>query len=142
MSAYKITKEHVWVAVIDDRPGALAEKLRALSNSGVDLELIITRREKHGRALMFVSPLRTAEEIKAAEQVGLAIADSLRNLRIEGPNALGLGNRITTALAQAGISLRGFSAASLGDQHVTNIAFDSDTDLDQAKATLEAELAS
>ncbi len=140
--AYKITKEHVWVSVIDDRPGALAKQLRLLSEGGVNLELIITRRERHGRALMFVSPLRSAEEIATAEKTGLAIADSLRNLRIEGPNALGLGARITTALGEAGISLRGYSAASLGDLQVTNVAFDSDVDIDSAKAILEDMLSS
>jgi hypothetical protein len=139
MSAYRITREHVWVCVIDDQPGALADKLRGLSASGVNLELIITRREKHGRALMFVSPLRSEAEISAARKNGLAVADSLRNLRFEGPNAIGLGARMTGVIEEAGINLRGFSAASLGEMHVTNLAFDSDEDLQRAKDALEAE---
>ena len=134
---YKISREHVWVGVIEDRPNAMAEKLRALSNDGVNLELIVTRRERHGRALLFVSPLNTPEQIQAASDAGLAIADGLRNLRIEGPNAPGLGGRITTALADAGINMRGFTAAALGQLQVTNIAFDTDDDVKQATDILE-----
>lgn len=138
--SYKVTKENVWVAVIDDRPGALYEKLNALSAGGADLELIITRRERKDRALMFISPLRTPEAIQAAQKAGFSIADSLRNLRIAGPNAPGLGARITGALAQAGISMRGYSAASLGELSVTNITYDSDADQEAAIAALNAAL--
>lgn len=141
--AYRISREHVWVGVIEDRPNAMAEKLRALAgDGGVNLELIITRRERHGRALLFVSPLSTPEQIQAARDAGLSIADGLRNLRIEGPNAPGLGGRITTALAEAAINMRGFTAAALGQSQVTNIAFDSDGDVKQATKILEKLLAS
>ena len=134
---YRISKEHVWVCLIEDRRDAMAERLRALSDGGVDLELIITRREKQGRALMFVSPLRTPEEIQTAQELGLSIADSLHNLRIAGPNTRGLGARMATALAEAGISMRGYTAAALGDLQVTNIAFDSIEHEDRAKTILE-----
>ncbi|MBN2445628.1 MAG: hypothetical protein JXO22_02810 [Phycisphaerae bacterium] len=134
---YRITKEHVWAGLIDDRPGALGEKLRDLSMGGLDLELIITRRELSGRATMFVSPLRTVEELEVAAKAGLARAGNVRTIRIEGPNGVGLGAKIAMAIADAGISMHGFSAAALGDRQVTNIAFDSDDDGDRAKAILE-----
>lgn len=140
--SYRVTKEHVWVCVIDDRPGALHQRLEALSASGVNLELIITRRERHGRALMFVSPLRSEGEIRGAHQAGLSIADSLHNLRIEGPNAVGLAAFITGTLGRHDVNMRGYSAASLGQLHVTNIAFDSASDADRAKGLLEAALPS
>ena len=88
---YRITKEHVWAGLIEDRPGALGEKLRDLSAGGLDLELIITRRELSGRATMFVSPLRTVEELEIAAKSGLARAGNVRTIRIEGPNGVGLG---------------------------------------------------
>jgi hypothetical protein len=138
--AYEITKEHVWVGAIPDKPGALAEKLRSLSDAGLDFELIISRREMPGRALLFISPLRSLEEIIAAEEAGLAQENSLRTIRITGPNVRGLGARITGALSQAGINMHGYSAAALGDQSVTNIAFDTEADADLAIAALEKEL--
>ncbi|MHC4984278.1 MAG: hypothetical protein ACYTF6_14070, partial [Planctomycetota bacterium] len=64
MMAYQITTEHVWVGAIPDRPDALAERLRILSKGGLDLELILAQRDMPGRALMFVSPLRSPEEIE------------------------------------------------------------------------------
>ena len=42
--AYEITKEDVWVGEIEDRAGAVAEKLEAVSRAGVDLEFLIARR--------------------------------------------------------------------------------------------------
>ena len=139
---YTITKEYVWVGVIDDRPGALNEKLRLLSEGGVNLELIITRRDRAGRAVMFVSPIRTREEVEVARGAGLSIAESLHNIRVAGPNVMGIGARITGALAGAGITLRGYSAAALGELHVTNLAVDSLGDLEKAMAVLGQELGS
>jgi len=140
--AYRITKEYVCGSAIKDRPDALAEKLRALAEGGLDLEMIVSRRDQAGWALMFVSPLRTLEEIELAEQAGLGKEGTMQTLRIQGPNVPGFGARITTALAKAGINLRGYWAAAIGGQCVTNIAFDSDEDQAKAKTILERELAS
>ena len=139
---YRITNEYVCGGAIEDSTEALAERLRALSEGGLDLEMIMSRRDQAGWALVFVSPLRTMEEIEAAEKVGLHREGSLRTLRIEGPNVHGLGARIVTALAKAGLSVRGYWALALGDQCVTDIAFDSEAEQDKAKAILERELAS
>ncbi|MCK4343007.1 MAG: hypothetical protein KAY37_14935 [Phycisphaerae bacterium] len=140
--SYRITKEYVWAGAIADQIGALAEKLRALSAGGLDLELIVTRREQPGRGVMLVSPLRTMEELETAERAGLATENSYRIIRIKGPNVTGLGAKIAGALAEAGLSFRDYTAAALGDQSVTNIAFDNDEDSDRAKAILERVLAS
>lgn len=134
--SYRISKEHVWAGVIDDRPGALAEKLQALSLSGLDLELIIGRRDWSGRGLMFISPLRTMDEIDSAETAGFSKDQSVRTLRIEGPNEAGLGAKIARALSEAGINMRGFSAAALGERSVTNIAFDEDETANRAREVL------
>ena len=134
---YRITKEYVWVGAIPDHPGALAEKLRALSAGGLNLELILGRPDQPGRALLFVAPLRSLEEVEIAERAGLATESAFRIIRVKGPNSAGLGARVAAALADAGLNLRDFSAAALGDQAVINIAFDNDADGDRAKAILE-----
>ncbi len=138
---YRIIKEHVWAGAIPDHPDALASKLRALARGGLDLELIIARREWTGRGVLFVSPLRTLDEVDTAEQAGLSRGDSVLALRIEGPNVKGLAARITSALAEAGLNLRGYAAAALGQMTVTSVAFDSDADCDRGKAILERALA-
>jgi hypothetical protein len=142
MPEYRITKEHVWGGPIADHKGALAEKLRALSAGGLNLELIIAHRETTGLAMFFVSPLRTLAELDYAAKAGLARAGNVRAIRVASPNEAGLCARIASALADAGLNLAGFSALALGDRAVTSIAFDSDADADRAKAVLEKLLAS
>lgn len=135
--SYRIIKEHVWAGAIPDHPDALAGKLRALARGGLNLELIIARREWTGRGVLFASPLRTVDEVDVAERAGLSKGESVLALRIEGPNVPGLAARITTAIAEAGLNIRGFAAAALGERSVTSIAFDSDADCDRAKGILE-----
>ncbi len=137
MAQYRISKEHVWGGTIPDRAGALAEKLQALAAGGVDLELIIGRRDWAGQGIMFISPLRTVEEIDNAERAGLAPKDNVITLRIEGPNIKGLAAKITGALAAAEINVHGYSAAALGEKSVTNIAFDTAAELDRARDILQ-----
>lgn len=138
---YRITKEHVWVGAIPDRADALAEKLRALRDGGLNLELILARRTGAGHGLLFVAPLRTLEEITAAEKAGLVRSATMKTIRIEGPNVAGLGAKITTALAEAGLNIREYAAAALGDRCVTNIAFDNDAEGDRARELLLKALA-
>ena len=137
---HQITKEHVFVAAIADRPGALAEKLAALRDGGLDLEFIILRREQAGRQLMFISPMRTVEEIEVAKSAGLSKAEGLHSLRVAGPNEPGLGAKIAEALAKANVNIRGLSAAAFAGQQVTNLAFDTADDAIRAKESLEAAL--
>lgn len=138
--AYRITKEHVWMGEIPDEPHGLARMLRALSEGGLNLELILSRREANGTALLFVAPLRTTREIETAESIGLAHAGSLRALRVFGPNAVGLGAMISTTVADAGINMRGYSAHALADQQVTMISFDSDEECEAARLAIETVL--
>jgi len=139
--AHQISKEHVWAGAIPDRPAALADKLRELSKAGLDLELILARQEIPGRALLFISPLRTLEEILAAEEAGLSQEQNVRAVRISGPNETGLGARIAGTLADADLNLRAYSAAALGKKHVTHLAFNSEEDADRAVEALKRELA-
>jgi hypothetical protein len=137
---YRITKEHVWGGIIPDHADALAEKLRALANGGMNLELIIAQRDWSGHAIMYIAPLRTLEEIETAEKAGFSRKASVRALRIEGPNVPGLGSRIATSIGKAGVSARAFSAMALGERSVTTVSFDTPEDVDRAKVALEIEL--
>lgn len=139
--SYRITKEHVWVGAIPDQADALAQRLRALRDAGLNLELILGRQTGPGEGLMFIAPLRTMAEIDAAEGAGLARSESLRTIRIEGPNARGVGARISTALSEAGLNVREYAAAAVGDKCVTHIAFDTDRDSDRAMEILRQALA-
>jgi len=127
---YSIRKVDVWAVEIDDRPGGLADKLEALAKAGASLEFIVSRRapDKPGKGVVFLTPVRGAKQTGAAINAGLGTTDSLHSLRVEGPDRPGLGTKMTRALADAGINLRGLSAAALGRKSVAYFAFDTADD--------------
>lgn len=132
--AYRINKVDVWVAEIEDRPGGLAQKLARLTEAGANFEFLIARRapEKPGTGVIFLTPIKGAAQKRAAAETGLSTTDSLHSLRVEGADRPGLGTKMTRALADAGINLRGISAAALGRRSVTYFAFDNASDAENA----------
>src|SRR5215510_10517430 len=102
----------VWAADVDDRPGALAEKLKALTSVGTNLDFILARRagESPGRGEVFVAELKGPAETKAAKKAGFLKTRILHALRLEGANKPGFGAAMARAVAEEGINLRGFSA--------------------------------
>jgi hypothetical protein len=135
----KVSRTDTWAAAIDDRPGGLGDKLAALAAAGVNLEFIIARRapEQRGSGVVFVTPLKGAKQIKAADAAGFQKTGSLHTLRVQGADKPGMGAKLTQALAEAGLNLRGFSAAALGKQHVTHLALDTAADAAKAAAVLK-----
>ena len=129
-----MSRVNVWAAEIEDRPGGLAHRLQALKEAGVNLEFVISRRapEKEGTGVVFVTPIKGAKQVRAAQAAWFNKTDSLHCLRIQGPDKPGMGADLTTALGQAGINLRGVSAAAIGKQFVMFIAFDNDQDVAKA----------
>jgi hypothetical protein len=137
---WKVSKIDVWAGVLEDRPGTLAEKLETLEKARANLEFVIARRDQPGKSVVFLAPLKGAAQTRAARGAGLAKAASLYSLRLEGPDRRGLGALITRALADAGINLRGLSAAALGRRHVTYFAFDQAEDARRAGPILKKTL--
>ena len=135
----KVNRTETWAAAIDDRPGGVADKLAALAAAGVNLELIIARRapEQRGSGVVFVTPLKGDKQIKAAGGAGFQKTDSLHTLRVQGADKPGTCAKLTRALAEAGINLRGFSAAALGQQYITLLALDTAADATKAVAVLK-----
>ena len=140
--AYEITKEDVWVVGLENRAGAVAEKLETLSRVGVNLEFLIARRapDKPGTGVMFLAPLRGEESKRAALQAGLSQWTSASTLRVEGPDRPGVGALVAWAVANENISLRGMSAAKLAERSVFYLAFDSAADADKAQEALASAL--
>ena len=140
--AYSVKKVDVWVAEIDDRPGGLAGKLEALANAGASIEFIIGRRQpdKPGTGVVFLTPVRGTRQTRAAGESGFAPTQSLSSVRVEGPDRAGLGMKMTRALSDSGINLRGVSGAALGRRSVTYFAFDSAGDADSAIRLLKKAL--
>ena len=135
----KVTPVDVWAASIEDRAGGLAGKLAALTAAGSKLEFVIARRapERPGKGVVFVTPLKGAKQVKAAEAAGFLRPGSLHSVRIEGTDQAGLGAKMSGALSEAGINLRGLSAAAIGTKFVCYLALDTAEDARKATNTLE-----
>ena len=135
----KVSRTDTWAAAIDDRPGGLADRLTALAAAGANLEFIIARRapEQRDSGVVFVTPLKGAKQVKAAEAAGFQRTDSLHALRVQGADKPGMGAKLTRTLAEAGINLRGFSAAALGNRYITHLALDTANDATKAAAVLK-----
>jgi hypothetical protein len=140
--AYTVKKVDVWAGEIEDRPGGLGETLSALGESGANLEFIVSRRaaDKPGTGVVFLTPIKGAKQKNAAQKAGLSTTDSLHSVRVEGPDRAGLGMKMTQALKDAGVNLRGLSAAALGRRAITYLAFDNAGDADTAMRALKKTL--
>ncbi len=123
----EVSRVDVWAATIKDRPGGLAKVLGPLAEAGANLEFVIARRDpkKRGTGVVFLTPVKGAGQIKAAKQAGLRKTAGMHSVRVEGPDRPGLGARLTEELAEAGINLRGLSAATIGKHFVLYLAFHS-----------------
>jgi len=97
----------------------------------------MARRARRGVGLVFMTPIKGAAQIKAAKATGLAKATDLQGICVEGPDKAGLGATITNALADAGINVRGLSAAAIGRRCVCYIALDSTKDANKAVRVLK-----
>ena len=75
---------------------------------------------------------------KAAQAEGVAPAKNLTTLKVEGDDAPGLGGRIVAAIADAGINLRGVSAAVVGRKFVAYLGFDDAADATKAGRALRS----
>ena len=136
--ALKVERVDTWAAFLEDKPGNLAAKLDALASAGVNLEFVIARRapERTGAGVVFVTPIKGTAACRAARKAGFDKTKSLHTVRIEGPDRKGEGVRITQALAEKGLNLRGLSAAALGERFLCHIALDSPADVAKAMRIL------
>jgi hypothetical protein len=125
-----VTRIQVWRAAIDDRVGGAADRLEPLGQVGGDLEFVFARRtpEQPGAGVVYVAPLKGAKVIAAARRAGFSQPQDIHFLRIQGTNKPGLMGVVTRALADAGISFRGVSAATIGRTGVAYVAFDAAAD--------------
>jgi hypothetical protein len=132
--------EEVWVAGMEDKPGALGNKLAALAEAGADLGFIIARRspEKPGTGVVFVTPLCGDKEIEAATDEGFSVSSHLHGVRVEGRNEPGIAAKVTRKIADAGLNLRGFSGAVIGTQFVLHLAFDTPEGAQKAISVLQS----
>ncbi|MBM4090770.1 MAG: amino acid-binding protein [Planctomycetes bacterium] len=134
MKTLKVERVEVWEASIQDESGGLARVLAGLRDAGADLDVIICRRTPHkpGGGVVYVAPLRGDEQVSAAAMLGFNVTTSVQSVRVEGDNEAGVASLITQQLAEAGINLRGLTAAVTGERFILYIGLDSTEDAAKA----------
>ncbi|MGH7180266.1 MAG: amino acid-binding protein [Tepidisphaeraceae bacterium] len=138
--ALSVTKSDVWAGEMMDRPGELNRVLDALARGGVKLECCIARRspDKPGMGTVFVTPVKGKKAQEAARMCGLSPGANLATLRLEGPDKPGAGAMLSRAVADAGINVRGCSAAVIGSKYVAYVGFDNAGDADRAMKAIKS----
>jgi hypothetical protein len=123
---FRLDRVHVWAGEVEDHAGGVAAKLAPLAESGANLAFIFTQRrpEKPGKGSLYVAPLTTADQIKAAKHVDMHEVHDPVVIRVEGDNEAGLGFRLTREWAKAGISFRGLTMVVMNGKFVGYAAFD------------------
>lgn len=135
--AMKISKVTVYATDMFNQPGRLSRALEALRNAGANLEFVIGRRITERTSRVFIAPLKGAKQIRAAADVEFRAADGMHVLRVESPDRPGLGADLTRAVADAGINIRGISAAAFKKTSVCYFAFKSAEEAKAATAVLK-----
>ena len=137
--ALKVSREDVWSAAIEDKPGAGAEKLAALAAAGINLETVSGRRSRSvsGGALLAVSPIKGAAHIRAAKKAGFAKSDRHYFIRIEGTDKTGRCADVAGALGNyARLNLAAMTAIAIGRKFACYIMLDSKADAAKAARIL------
>ena len=137
--AFMANKVEMWTGEIDDRVGGLAAVLQPLAQAGVDLEVVVARRQPGvpGKGVVFLGPIKGAKAEQAAANTGLKKTPEMTALRVDGPNKAGECQRLAKLLADAGINLRGLAATVVGNKFTISLGFDSDADATKAVQVLK-----
>src|SRR5262245_3872102 len=135
---FRLDRVHVWAGEVDDQVGGVATKLSPLAEAGANLAFVFTQRlrEKPGKGILYVAPLTSADQIKAAKHIGLHEVHDPVVIRVEGDNEAGLANRLTQEWAKAGISFQGLSMVVMNGKFVGYAAFDTVHDSNRAAEIL------
>jgi len=135
----EVSRVEVWIAPLKDTPGALAAKLDTLSDAGANFDFVFARRspEKPGSGVAFISPVKGAKQAAAARKAGFQKGKRLYTICVTGPNKAGVGAAITDAIADAGLTMQGFSAHVIGRKFVLHIAFETSAAATKASRVLK-----
>ena len=138
--SFEIAPIDVWVSEIRNRPGELANILNELDRRGAHLELIVGRPGDAGSSAVFIAPLMSDDEIATAVRLGFHRSESMHVVRVAGPDAAGLGARVTQIVADAKLNLKAISGAAIQSRSLLYLRFDSPTDSARAVEALKSAL--
>lgn len=129
----------LWRREIENRPGKLVEVLGPLADAAADLTVVMAYRYpgNESRAAVELYPVSGKKTAAAARAAGLAPAEDIPALLVEGANRPGIGYRTTNAIAAAGINLAFVVAQVIGAKFSAVYGFDTDADRRKAVGLLK-----
>lgn len=135
---FRLDRVHVWAGEVEDRAGGVASKLAVLAEAGANLAFVFTQRrpDKPGYGMLYVAPLTSSEQVKAAKSIGLHEVHEPIVIRVEGDNEAGLAHKLTRAWATAGISFHELTMVVMNGKFVGYAAFDTVPDSNRAAEIL------
>ena len=136
--AVTVRKITVFRTEVENRAGALAEMLEALTAAKASLDVVMGYRvpSQHERAVIEVWPVSGKKMSQAAESVGLKPSDT-PTLLVLGDDRPGLGHAMARALSDAGINLVFLVAQVVGRRYSAVFGFESQADADRAAGLLK-----
>jgi hypothetical protein len=136
--AVTVRKITVFRTEVENRAGALAQLLEALTAARGSLDVVMGYRVpgQHERAVIEVWPVSGKKISQAAESVGLKPSET-PTLLVLGDDKPGLGNAMAQALADAGINLVFLVAQVVGRRYSAVFGFESSADADRATGLLK-----
>jgi hypothetical protein len=136
--AVTVRKITVWRTEVDNKTGALAWLLEALTAARGSLDVVMGYRipGQPERAVIEVWPVSGRRMSQAAEAVGLRPSET-PTLLVLGDDRPGLVHAMGRALADAGINLVFLVAQVVGRRYSAVLGFESATDADRALGLLK-----
>ncbi|MFA4015539.1 MAG: hypothetical protein RUDDFDWM_000626 [Candidatus Fervidibacterota bacterium] len=132
--AIRVMQIKPWKLETEDRPGALADALAPLAEAGVNLEYVeaYAHEAEPGKASIFVYPITGRKAINAASKAGFKQVSESPFVLVEGDDKPGMGQKLSRALADAGINIHGVSALVIGKKFRVVFSFESPQDAKKA----------
>jgi hypothetical protein len=132
-----VKKITLWRGKVEDRPGALAEVLKAPAETRADLQVVMGYREggEH-QAVIELCPIGGKKLTAVMAGKGLG-PSTIPTLLVVGDNRPGLGQAMASAVAEAGINISFLVAQAVGRKFSAVFGFGSEPDAARAAGLIK-----
>jgi predicted amino acid-binding ACT domain protein len=136
--ALTVKKALLWRKELDNCPGALAKTLQPLVEVGNNLSIVMGYVYPHNakKAAVEVYPV-LGKAAKVAKQIGLKPATKIACLSVEGDDKLGLGEKISQALATNNINISFLVVQTTGKKWLGVFGFENEKQANKASTVIK-----
>lgn len=137
--AVTVKRASMWRKEISNKPGTLADSLKTLSKSGVNLQTVMgyVYPGQPKKAAVEVYPVSGSKAVKAAKSSRFK-AGEVHCLLVEGDDKVGLGHKMAEAISDAGINLNFVVIQVFGRKYSGWFGFKTEADAAKAVPIIKA----